>query len=315
MTLSIYALNLAIGLSLGLAIDYSLLIVSRYREEMAARGPGPSRPRRDPAHRRQERAVQRGHRGRGARGPDGLPAALPVLDGRRGRHGGPDRRRDRAARAAGGAGAARHAASTRWPRSRGAAAASTPTRSSPRASGTASRTPSCAGRPRSRPRHLDRPDHRRAARASASTSPRWTRASCPPAPAPRQVSDTLEHRLPRGPQPAELPGHRRPGDAGGAGASSPPTPPTLGALPGAAPSPRRSSVGPDTWRIDVYAEAAASRTRARRWWRTSAPPRRPTRREVGGLAASFVDQKASLAAHLPWAILVIALPRSSRCSS
>ena len=40
MTLSVYALNLAIGLSLGLAIDYSLLIISRYREEMAARDPG-----------------------------------------------------------------------------------------------------------------------------------------------------------------------------------------------------------------------------------------------------------------------------------
>ena len=39
-TLSVYALNLAIGLSLGLAIDYSLLIVSRYREEMSAGGPG-----------------------------------------------------------------------------------------------------------------------------------------------------------------------------------------------------------------------------------------------------------------------------------
>lgn len=39
-TLSVYALNLAIGLSLGLAIDYSLLVVSRYREEMATHGPG-----------------------------------------------------------------------------------------------------------------------------------------------------------------------------------------------------------------------------------------------------------------------------------
>lgn len=39
-TLSVYALNLAIGLSLGLAIDYSLLIVSRYREEMSAGAPG-----------------------------------------------------------------------------------------------------------------------------------------------------------------------------------------------------------------------------------------------------------------------------------
>jgi RND superfamily putative drug exporter len=40
LTLSVYALNLAIGLSLGLAIDYSLLIISRYREELAAHGPG-----------------------------------------------------------------------------------------------------------------------------------------------------------------------------------------------------------------------------------------------------------------------------------
>jgi RND superfamily putative drug exporter len=39
-TLSIYALNLVIGLSLGLAIDYSLLIISRYREELARSGPG-----------------------------------------------------------------------------------------------------------------------------------------------------------------------------------------------------------------------------------------------------------------------------------
>jgi RND superfamily putative drug exporter len=34
--ISVYALNLVIGLSLGLAIDYSLLVVSRYREEIAA---------------------------------------------------------------------------------------------------------------------------------------------------------------------------------------------------------------------------------------------------------------------------------------
>jgi len=36
--LSIFALNLAIGLGLGLAIDYSLFIVTRFREELAARG-------------------------------------------------------------------------------------------------------------------------------------------------------------------------------------------------------------------------------------------------------------------------------------
>ncbi len=38
--MSVFALNLTTGLGLGLAIDYSLFIVSRYREEMAKRGPG-----------------------------------------------------------------------------------------------------------------------------------------------------------------------------------------------------------------------------------------------------------------------------------
>ena len=39
-SISIFALNLVIGLGLGLAIDYSLFIVSRYREEIAKTGPG-----------------------------------------------------------------------------------------------------------------------------------------------------------------------------------------------------------------------------------------------------------------------------------
>ncbi|MGH2838738.1 MAG: MMPL family transporter, partial [Thermoleophilaceae bacterium] len=38
--LSVFALNLVIGLGLGLAIDYSLFVVSRYREEIAKTGPG-----------------------------------------------------------------------------------------------------------------------------------------------------------------------------------------------------------------------------------------------------------------------------------
>jgi RND superfamily putative drug exporter len=39
-SVSIFALNVAIGLGLGLAIDYSLFIVSRYREEITRTGPG-----------------------------------------------------------------------------------------------------------------------------------------------------------------------------------------------------------------------------------------------------------------------------------
>jgi uncharacterized membrane protein YdfJ with MMPL/SSD domain len=38
--LSIFALNLVIGLGLGLAIDYTLFLVTRYREELAKQGPG-----------------------------------------------------------------------------------------------------------------------------------------------------------------------------------------------------------------------------------------------------------------------------------
>ena len=39
-SISIFALNLTTGLGLGLAIDYSLFVVSRYREEIARHGPG-----------------------------------------------------------------------------------------------------------------------------------------------------------------------------------------------------------------------------------------------------------------------------------
>ena len=39
-SVSIFALNLVTGLGLGLAIDYSLFVVSRYREEIAKSGPG-----------------------------------------------------------------------------------------------------------------------------------------------------------------------------------------------------------------------------------------------------------------------------------
>lgn len=44
--ISIFALNLITGLGLGLAIDYSLFLVQRYREELTRTGPGPEAIRR-----------------------------------------------------------------------------------------------------------------------------------------------------------------------------------------------------------------------------------------------------------------------------
>ena len=46
--LSIFAVNLVTGMGLGLGIDYSLFVLSRYREELAAAGP--TRSRGDQAH-------------------------------------------------------------------------------------------------------------------------------------------------------------------------------------------------------------------------------------------------------------------------
>ena len=46
MLLSVFALNMVVGLGLGVAIDYSLFILSRYREEVERMGPGPEPLRR-----------------------------------------------------------------------------------------------------------------------------------------------------------------------------------------------------------------------------------------------------------------------------
>ena len=81
--ISIFALNLITGLGLGLAIDYSLFLVSRYREELERVGPGAEAVRRTVADRRAYRRVLGGHGRRRRSRVAGLPAALPLLDGHR----------------------------------------------------------------------------------------------------------------------------------------------------------------------------------------------------------------------------------------
>ena len=62
--MSIYALNLINGLGLGLAIDYSLFMVSRFREELAAGRGREEALARDDADRGARRGVLGGDRGR-----------------------------------------------------------------------------------------------------------------------------------------------------------------------------------------------------------------------------------------------------------
>ena len=65
-------------------------------------------------------------------------------------------------------------------------------------------------------------------------------------------------------------------------------------------------MGPGTWRIDVISSDRALADPSQALVKDIRATPAPYPVEVGGVAASFVDQKASLAAHLPWAILVVA---------
>ncbi len=84
--LSVFALNLVIGLGLGLAVDYSLFLVTRYREELAA-----TEQRRTDAlavtmtRAGRTVAVLGGDGGLRAGDARGVPAGLPQVDGDRGR--------------------------------------------------------------------------------------------------------------------------------------------------------------------------------------------------------------------------------------
>ena len=138
-SISIFALNLTTALGLGLAIDYSLFIVSRYREEIAKDGPGPGGDAARAGDRRAHRLLLLADGRRGARLAARLPPALPLLDGPRRRAGGAVRGADLADRAAGGADPARARGSTPAPRSSCSAAPRPTPGPTSTASGTGSR--------------------------------------------------------------------------------------------------------------------------------------------------------------------------------
>ena len=87
LPLSVFALNLVIGLGLGLAVDYSLFLVSRFREELGAGRTPRAAVLTTMTHGRPDRRLQRGHGGDRDVLAGRVPAALPAVDGdRRGDH-------------------------------------------------------------------------------------------------------------------------------------------------------------------------------------------------------------------------------------
>ena len=133
----------------------------------------------------------------------------------------------------------------------------------------------------------------------------------------RQVSDTIDRRLPDRPQRADLRGDRRAPDARRCGPSSPPTPSELRGLPDAAvgdPADRRPAQ--DTWRIDVYSDASsldpATQDLVAAIRDTPAPYATLRRRPVGELRGP--EGRASRAT-CPGRSRSSRSRRSSRCSS
>ena len=78
-SVSIFAINLTTALGLGLGIDYALLMVSRFREELSPRARMSATRSRGPRDRRTHHRVLRPHRRRCPVGDAGLPGLLPAV--------------------------------------------------------------------------------------------------------------------------------------------------------------------------------------------------------------------------------------------
>jgi uncharacterized membrane protein YdfJ with MMPL/SSD domain len=303
MTLSVYALNLAIGLSLGLAIDYSLLIISRYREELARRGPG--RDALVATLRTAGKSVlfsaitvaaalaglmvfpQRFLFSMGIAGVMValiaavvalivLPAVL-VLLGTRINSLAPKSWRSRSEHAD------EQLTSGFWYR----------------LSSTVMRRPGIVAATTAVILVVV------ALPAFGITFTSVDASVLPTSATSRQVSDTLATQFPEDrSQPHYI------------AVSAPDTPEAraaladyaqrLGDLPNVAAVTPPAVAGEGTWRIDVYGIENGLSDEAQQLVRDIRATPSPHPADVGGLAASFIDQKASIAAHLPWAILLIA---------
>lgn len=304
-TISVFALNLAIGLSLGLAIDYSLLIVSRYREEIAQRGPGLEALTRtlQTAGKSvffsaitvaaalaglmifpQNFLFSMGLSGVLVAGLAAaaalivLPAVLALL-GTRINRGAPKRWREQTAEAD------RLTEKGFWYRlSRGV-----------------QKRPAIVATVTALALILVALPAFRTNYGSVDASVLPTSASA------RQVADTIDADFPQDRSTPLYAAVAAPTDAAGQ-AEVTAYADQLAALPGAAglagpPQP----LGDDTWRIDVLSSDAPLSDTSKTLLKDMRAVPTDLDVEIGGLTASFIDQQDSIAAHVPWAVLIIAV--------
>ena len=286
-SLSVFALNLVTGLGLGLAIDYSLFIVSRWREEAARHGHGPE-------------ALAATMRSAGRTVffsaltvaaldglPARLPAAVPLLDGAWG-----------CARRALGR-ARRPRAAARLPllaraQDRLAGAAPPATAAVGRSLGTTrcvgdETARSCRralgiGAHRARPARARRPLRRRRRDHAAVVGELAAgRRGARPRRRPRALR--ADHRGHRQPRPRRRALARL---AVGAGVA--------GVVPA-------RQIAPDLWRLDLLPSEKGLAEPTQQLVRTVRAELPSSR--VTGQTAGFIDQQASLAAHLPWALAIL----------
>jgi uncharacterized membrane protein YdfJ with MMPL/SSD domain len=303
MTLSVYALNLAIGLSLGLAIDYSLLIVSRYREEMATRGPGLE-------------AMTRTLR---TAGKSVLFSAITVAAALAGLMIFPQRFLFSMGVAgvlvAGVAGVVALVVLPAVILLLGHRINALAPRSWRRRSEEADLVLTSGFWYR-----LSRAVMRRPGPVAAVTAIvlvvfalpafgiNFTSVDAgvlPTSASARQVADTIADEFPEDRSQPNFLAVAAP-DTPEAAAALAAYADDLRALPGVVTVTEPAVVGPGTWRIDVFAAEGGLSDPAQALVADIRDAPAPFPTQVGGLAASFVDQKDSLAAHLPWAILIVA---------
>jgi uncharacterized membrane protein YdfJ with MMPL/SSD domain len=301
LPLSIFAVNLVTGLGLGLAIDYSLFILSRYREELARVGPGPEALRRTletagrtvlfsgltvaaalaslcvfPLRFLYSMGVSGAIGALIAVGVSlvGLPAALAALGPRvNALSPGPLRR------------AAERSA---LPDSRGAWY---------RLSHTVMRRPlPIAAASAAVLIALGLPFlHIRFTGVDAS--------SLPPSASARQVDEALRREFPPAPTAPVVVAVRAPGDAAPALRAYAAR---LRTLPAAAAVVGPSRAGPGVWRVDVVPRDGPLSGSAKRLAGAVRAEQAPGPVLVGGASAGFLDQQSSLKAHLPVALAILA---------